>query len=101
MNRQQRRKLQRIEKRNHKKKRLQKPTFRITKVDQSNMDEVLDKMFGTKTVCEQIQDAKEKGITFSQDEIDLIHKMHAEMDYENELQLKKIRKMIEEDNKCP
>ena len=101
MNRQQRRKLQRIEKRNHKKKRLQKPTFRITKVDQSNMDEVLDKMFGTNTVCERIQDAKEKGIYFSQHEIDLMHKMQAEIDYENELQLKKITKMIEEDKKCP
>ncbi len=54
-------------------------------------------MFGAKTVCEQIQDAKEKGITFSQDEIDLMHKMQAEIDYENELQLEKIRKMIEED----
>ena len=96
MNRQQRRKLQRIENRNHKKTSLQKPTFTITEVDQSNMDQVLDKMFGAKTVCEQIQDAKEKGITFSQDEIDLMHKMQAEMDYENELQLEKIRKMIEE-----
>ena len=97
MNRQQRRKLQRIENRNHKKTSLQKPTFTITEVDQSNMDQVLDKMFGAKTVCEQIQDAKEKGITFSQDEIDLMHKMQAEIDYENELQLEKIRKMIEED----
>ncbi len=83
MNRQQRRKLQRIENRNHKKTSLQKPTFTITEVDQSNMDQVLDKMFGAKTVCEQIQDAKEKGITFSQDEIDLMPKMQAEMDYEN------------------
>ena len=59
MNRQQRRKLQRIEKRSHKKKWLQKPTFRITKVDQSNMDEVLDKMIGKNTDCERIQDEKE------------------------------------------
>ena len=97
MNRKQRRKMQQIQKRNNKKRSLQKPTFTITKVDQSNMDEVLDKMFGTKTVCEQIQDAQEKGITFSQDEIDLMHKMQAEMDYENEKQLEKIMKIIEED----
>lgn len=97
MNRKQRRKMQQIQKRSHKKRGLQKPAFTITKVDQSNMDQVLDKMFGAKTICEQIQDAKEKGITFSQDEIDLMHKMQAEMDYENEKQLEKIMKIIEED----
>tara|TARA_R110001592_G_scaffold210641_1_gene462274 strand:- start:213 stop:518 length:306 start_codon:yes stop_codon:yes gene_type:complete len=101
MNRQQRRKLQRIQKRNEKKQRIEEATFNITEIDESNIEFVLDKIFNRSTVCERIQDAEEKGITFSQQEIDLMHEFQAEIDSENELQLKKMMKMMDEDKKCP
>ena len=101
MNRQQRRKLQRIQKRNEKKQRIEEASFDTTKIGKISIEGVLDKMFGRSTVCERIQDAEEKGRTFSQQEIDIIHEFKAEIDHENELELKKMMKMIEEDKKCP